>query len=150
MTTIMSRQPSKYAVWMISTGVVIICILLLDSVWNMSNEHEDKTKGSTMIRINNNRAELGKIDILNEVDAEFIIKNIGSEHLYIDHIEVSCNCTSGEVTKEAIAPGDSVSIFVTYNKKIPGYFYQDVLVFGNFSTSPEILSFEGYLMNASN
>lgn len=111
-----------------------------------SSLRERKILKLTSVKIENRAIDIGKTPLGEQAKATFIIQNTGTESLYIDKIEVSCQCTSGEVSDEAIAPGDSVPITVQYNKNIVGYFFQDVLVYGNFETSPEILSFEGYLV----
>jgi hypothetical protein len=101
----------------------------------------------TNVDFNVKAINLGKIKGKENAKGEFFIKNTGNEDLIIEKIEVSCSCSSVGITNQPINPGDSLSIKVLYNRNTIGYFYSDVLVFGNFSTSPEILSFEGNLIN---
>jgi len=102
---------------------------------------------STSVSIKDKSLDIGKTPISSEASSEFVLYNLGPENLFIDRIEVSCTCTTGNVPVEAIFPGDSTIITVTTNKDSEGYFFTDVLVYGNFETSPEILSFEGYLVD---
>jgi hypothetical protein len=102
---------------------------------------------STSIDIKDKSLDIGKIPISSEASSAFVLYNLGPENLFIDRIEISCICTSGNVPVEAIFPGDSTIITVKTNKDSEGYFFTDVLVYGNFETSPEILSFEGYLID---
>ena len=141
----MNRKRVTYLFLIVSIGVLIFSLVV--RYGQSSSPQESNMLKLTSIKINDKKLDIGKTPVADEAKTEFILHNIGTENLYIDRIEVSCHCTSGEVTKEAIAPGDSVSIMVQYNKKIVGYFFQDVLVYGNFETSPEILSFEGYLVD---
>ena len=146
----MNRMISIYLFLIVSIGVLIFSLVVRYGQSPSSQESETLQESNmlklTSIKINDKSLDIGKIPISDEAKTEFVLHNIGMENLYIDRVEVSCQCTSGEVTKGAIAPGDSVPIMVSYNKKMEGYFFQDVLVYGNFDTSPEILSFEGYLV----
>lgn len=101
----------------------------------------------TNVDFNVKAINLGKINGKENAKGEFFIKNTGNEDLIIEKIEVSCSCSTVGITNQSITPGDSMSIKVLYNRNTIGYFYSDVIVFGNFSTSPEILSFEGNLIN---
>ncbi len=139
----MNRKILIYLFLIVSIGVLILSLVI--RYGQGSSFQKSNILQLTSIKIKDKAIDIGKIPVADEAKTVFILYNTGTNNLYLDKIEVSCQCTSGEVTKEAIAPGDSVSIMVQYNKKIEGYFFQDVLIYGNFETSPEILSFEGYL-----
>lgn len=49
------------------------------------------------------------------VSTTFTIKNVGENDLYIVEAHGSCGCTVPEVTKEAIAPGESAPIHVKFD-----------------------------------
>jgi hypothetical protein len=112
-----------------------------------SHYKENEPKKLTTIQINNKKVNLGKVLNNRETKTVFFLHNTGSENLHIENVEVSCSCSSSTASHTTIAPGDSIPITVTYNKKTLGYFYTDVIVRGNFEKSPEILSFEGYLVD---
>lgn len=135
---------SLYILLGASVGVLLVSLVYRYS-W-VDVPEEKKTVKLTSIAFKTRGIDIGKLFISDEVTANFTIYNTGDEYLYIDKVEVSCHCTSGEVPLDAVMPGDSVVIFVQYNKKKVGSFYQDILVYGNFESSPEILSFEGHLV----
>ncbi|MFC3414752.1 DUF1573 domain-containing protein [Algoriphagus hitonicola] len=97
----------------------------------------------TTVSISKRNINLGEVGKREEARGEFFVKNTGSNDLIITNVEVSCTCSSAALLDNKISPNDSISIKVNYNKKLPSYFYSDVLVHGNFPGSPEILSFEG-------
>jgi hypothetical protein len=129
-----------------ASSLIILVVILITKFTKKSFYPTDQSLPITSVAISNKTIDVGRVNIKEEVDIFFILHNTGIQNLYIDRIEVSCHCTSGVVSGKAILPGDSLLIPVKYNKKVSGYFYQDVLVYGNFDTSPEILSFEGYLV----
>ncbi len=139
----MNRKIFIYLFLLVATGFLIVSLIFR---FRQSSPFQKK-RPLTSIKIKNKAIDIGKIPVADEAKAAFIIYNTGTNDLYIYKVEVSCNCTSGALTKESVAPGDSVAVTVKYNKKIEGYFFQDVLIYGNFKTSPEILSFEGYLID---
>lgn len=99
----------------------------------------------TFIRVSEKKIKLGKV-FPEDAHATFYIYNKGVEELLIETIEVSCSCSSSNVDNRPVPPGDSLQIRLYYNKTVPGYFYSDVIIRGNFDKSPEILSFEGVLV----
>jgi archaellum component FlaF (FlaF/FlaG flagellin family) len=133
-----------YLLLLLSLG--ILAFSLINRFKDLIPSNENDNNSLTSIIVKNKSIDLGKINILKPAKAEFTLYNTGNEKLHIDKIETSCHCTYGEIPDQVIFPGDSVSIVVQYNKIKSGYFFQDVLIYGNFWTSPEILSFEGYLI----
>lgn len=101
---------------------------------------------STSISVDKNIIDVGKVNNRELARAEFFIKNTGTNDLIISEVNVSCTCSSAVSLNEPIAPNDSSKIVVQYNKKMNGYFFSDVLIHGNFSGSPKILSFEGFYL----
>lgn len=65
--------------------------------------------------------------------ARFVIKNVGTEHLVIQHIETTCGCTTAQFRKDPIAPGDTAHITVVYDGTglAPGTFYKEISVTSN-------------------
>lgn len=63
------------------------------------------------------------------VSCEFTFVNDGSEPIAITAARASCGCTSPTYSREAVAPGDSGTIVVTYNPAgRPGRFEKSVAV----------------------
>ena len=63
----------------------------------------------------------------------FKFYNVGDAKLYINYVHPSCGCTVADFPKEAISPGGSGEITVTYNgtNKMPGKFKKTIQVFTN-------------------
>lgn len=102
-----------------------------------------RTLPATTIEILNPQLKLGQV--LNPADAYGYLKivNTGPSDLLIDHVETSCDCTSSEYKTEKISPGDTLSLKISYIKRKVGYFYQDIMIYGNFPSSPLLCSIEG-------
>lgn len=63
----------------------------------------------------------------------FLFKNTGDANLYIHQILPSCGCTSNRYPKHAIKPGESDTIFVTYDgtRKAPKKFRTSITIHSN-------------------
>jgi len=108
------------------------------------------TKSMTEIKVLDSEIHLGELDLSEDARAIFKLANLGSNHLEISHVEISCDCTTSESYQNEVKPGDTLYLPVIYNKGIPGFFYQDVIVYGNFKESPLFLAFDGTLIRRSN
>ncbi|HAH35223.1 MAG TPA: hypothetical protein DEQ87_11260 [Algoriphagus sp.] len=129
-------------------SLLFISILLLSyAIYNrfFKEKTYDPLEGVelTTVSISKRNINLGEVGKREDAVGEFIVKNTGSNDLVITNVEVSCTCSAAVLLDNKIAPNDSVFIKVRYAKKLPSYFYSDVLVHGNFPGSPQILSFEG-------
>jgi hypothetical protein len=67
------------------------------------------------------------------LDCEFKFKNIGNADLYIHQAFASCGCTVPDFPTEAIKPGESGSIKVTYDgtHKAPGSMRRSITIHTN-------------------
>lgn len=106
-----------------------------------------QNKVLTNLYVKDKKINLGKLKMGDEAKSEFFIYNAGTENLIIDNIKVSCTCSTSSINDNIVLPGDSIPVTIQYNKKAKGYFFSDILIYGNFPSSPEILSFEGFLTN---
>lgn len=97
----------------------------------------------TKIAVFQRHINTGEVGERRSAKGEFYIRNTGENDLIITNVEVSCSCSSIVMLDRSVAPNDSISILVEYSKKLPGFYYSDVVVYGNFPGSPEILTFEG-------
>ena len=69
----------------------------------------------TKVEFNKIIHNFGEIEQGEVVNTTFMIKNIGDNDLYILDAHGSCGCTVPEVTKDAIKPGESSPIKVTFD-----------------------------------
>jgi hypothetical protein len=110
-----------------------------------ANPIQKREVKQTTISVKNKKLDLGMVQRAADAKIDFFVYNTGGENLYLNSVEVSCSCSSVTQISDVVLPGDSILITVQYDKKIPGYFYSDVLIHGNFPSSPEILGFSGRL-----
>ena len=61
--------------------------------------------------------EIGNITQGDIVKRKFTFTNTGDKVLYVTQIEVGCGCTEPEWTQDAIQPGESGYIILTYDSK---------------------------------
>lgn len=90
-----------------------------------------------VITFDKQRHDFGKIEeVGGTVTCNFIFSNTGDEPLIINKVRTSCGCTVPEYTREAIAPGDSGILKITFDPEgRPGNFSKSIYVTAN--TTPE-------------
>lgn len=66
----------------------------------------------------------------------FTITNTGTEPLTITRAKGSCGCTVPDWPREAIAPGTTAKMKVTYDTKRPGRINKSVTITSNAKNSP--------------
>ncbi|MFC2117629.1 DUF1573 domain-containing protein [Bacteroidota bacterium] len=74
---------------------------------------------------------------------DFVFKNVSDKPIILTQVKSSCGCTTPQWSKKPIQPGESSSITVKYNTKIPGKFSKAVTVFSNADNSPVKLEISG-------
>ena len=77
------------------------------------------------------------------LEHDFVFTNTGDEKLFIETIKVSCSCTKFTYPNEAIMPGKSGVVHVSFDtyKK---YAWQDrkLTIFSNAKNNPETIRFK--------
>jgi hypothetical protein len=108
-----------------------------------------KTNAQTLKAIDNSQ-NAGKVEWLDRqittgnvpfgqpVSREFKVKNISSENLMILQVKSSCYCTVTEWDHNAIAPGQTSLIKITYDGQKEGDFYRIVSVITNFDSMQSV------------
>jgi hypothetical protein len=72
------------------------------------------------------------------VSHQFEVKNGGRDTLFISRVKPACGCTSAPLTRDVIAPGESIWLDVTFNtKKFSGSINKSVTVFSNDPENPQ-------------
>lgn len=141
----MIRKTVIYFFFIISSAISMLTIVK----WKAGPSTKGpmyQQKSLTKIFIKKKKINLGKVNSLDQAKETFYVRNVGRDTLYIENIEVSCNCTALSGVGEHVLPGDSIPITIAYTKNRPGFFYSDILIYGNFYNSPALLSFEGHLL----
>ena len=79
-----------------------------------------------------------------KVHCELRLVNTGNEPLLIVKTQVGCGCTAVNYPEDAIQPGDTAAVGVTYNPSgRPGQFSRQVLIFTNTTPKRSILEIKG-------
>lgn len=89
--------------------------------------------------------DFGAVEQFTRVRHGYVLRNAGDQELVIKRIKSSCGCTIAELNQKNLAPGESVTIFVTFNTGGRyGRQSQQVTVFTNDPVAPIIqLTIEG-------
>jgi hypothetical protein len=88
---------------------------------------------------------------MGKVTSEFRVVNTGDAPLLIISARASCGCTVPNYTNQAIQPGDTASVKVTYDPTgRPGKFNKKVKVETNAEPSQYILTINGVVIGATN
>lgn len=79
------------------------------------------------------------------VKCTFTFTNIGNAPLVIKQVVASCGCTVATYTNRPVMPGETGTVYVTYNGtgKFPGHFRKTITVRSNAKTEMLRLSISG-------
>ena len=124
----------------------ILLALLTETVSN-AQQNEKKAK----IEFVERTVDVGQITQDNAVrHCHFIFKNTGDANLYIHQVIPTCSCTSNKYPTRAIAPGESDTIFATYNGegKAPRKFRSSITIHSNALTEMTKVYIKGEIMPA--
>ncbi len=88
--------------------------------------------------------DCGKALYQKPVTATFELQNNGGQTLEITDVAVDCGCTKSTVKKRTIAPGEKVTVDLTYDSKLLGHFTKSAMVtYRGIMGSPLILTMKG-------
>ena len=109
----------------------IFAILLIPA---MAQKGEKKEKSYAEIKFEKTHHNFGTFAADTAIlDCEFKFKNIGNADLYIHQSFVSCGCTATRIPENAIKPGETDTITVTYDgrRKSPGKMRRSITIHNN-------------------
>lgn len=125
----------------------ILLLLALISIAATNAQGDKKPK----IEFEKTTIDLGKFGQENPVHhCRFIFKNTGNANLYIHQVIPTCSCTSSKYPTNAIAPGASDTIVVTYNGegKSPRKFRSSITIHSNAVTEMTKIYIKGEIQPA--
>lgn len=71
-----------------------------------------------------------------DISFKFNYTNLGDSPLYLVEVSAFCPCIKTQFSEEALIPGDTASISVSYSPEYPGFISQAIRIFYN-SDDPE-------------
>ncbi len=86
------------------------------STQGLLNNSSNKNSIS-IIEFSKKTINLGTLSNDTIVQAEFKIRNVGSENLMIKNINTECSCTGYKLDNDTISPGDSTKLLINFNTK---------------------------------
>lgn len=95
--------------------LVVIIVLAIYGYFNAIPAPDDQAGSNPQINITPEFFDFGEIQYGDEVTHTFKIKNSGDEVLEIIKVATSCGCTSAEVSRKKINPGEYTDLLVTYD-----------------------------------
>jgi mono/diheme cytochrome c family protein len=98
--------------------------------------------GPPEIEAENRIRDVGTVETDSHVKTDFVLYNVGGNHLRIFNVDTSCGCTVANVTKRVIAPGDFTRIQVALDTSIKvGNVRKKITVFSNDPKRPQLALF---------
>lgn len=115
-------------------NLVLTFTLLLAATFAVTAQGTTTSKAS--ISIDKEVHDYGTIENGANGACIFTITNTGTEPLIISRAKGSCGCTVPEWPREAIAPGASAEMKVTYDTKRTGAINKSVTITSNATNTP--------------
>ncbi|GAA4325799.1 DUF1573 domain-containing protein [Flaviaesturariibacter amylovorans] len=125
-------------------------LLLLAAVLvgSLAGNAQDK-KAEEVIKVNTEAYSFGKIKQGVPVTTYFEVTNISDKPVVIENAWGSCGCTTPEVPKEPIAPGQTTKVKVAYNAAAMGAFNKDVYIKLAGVSAPKNVKINGEVVDAA-
>ena len=114
------------------------------SVYATLEEYFPPLTGSELVKapkIKFNKVEhsFGTVNQGDVVTTSFVVTNIGKNDLYIRKTKVTCSCTSSDVDKKILKPGESTNLNVTFDSAgKEGLQVKSITIFTNDPVTPTV------------
>lgn len=119
----------KYYNW---SGILLFIILLPFITFTTA-----ATTPQPQLTLAQTTHNFGRVKAAGVLEHAFIIKNIGSEKLEITSVTPSCRCIKTDLSKPALAPGETTELTVSfYSKEKKGKFTDFIMVSSNDPERP--------------
>lgn len=120
-----------------------IALLLLCGACYFTQAQNSKSAASTVSWSSGTSHDFGKI--LQNTPASYLFEftNTEKEPVTISKVQPSCSCTAQDYTKEAILPGKTGLIKITYNARTAGMFNKTITVTTEPGSENTILTITG-------
>jgi hypothetical protein len=120
-----------------------LCMFTLGYSQDIASVSDEKPLKKADITFANSTHDFGTIRQNEPVSHSFYLTNTGNAPLIINKVSTSCGCTATEYPKEAILPGKSAAIVITYNAAATGAFSKSATVYHNASDEVTVLKIKG-------
>lgn len=107
-----------------------------------------QTQADSLIKINVEKHDFGKIKQGIPVTYSFEIKNISNKPVVVQNSWASCGCTTPEKITEPIAPGATAKLKVQYNAAAIAPFNKEVYIQLAGVTNPKTVHITGEVLSA--
>ncbi len=127
-------------------SMILLSALFLFSVafsQDMASVSGAKLLNKAAISFEDSNFDFGTIALNKPVSHTFTLTNNGNAPLIINRVATTCGCTASEYPKEAILPGKSADIVITYNAASAGAFSKSATVYSNAADETVVLKIKG-------
>ena len=125
----------------------LIFLTLLGMLMVTATPASGQQSDSAVVRFFEQKHQFDTLEQGPGYDHTFRFANTGSEPLLINRVRTPCRCLTPEWPQEAIDPGDTGTIKVTYfSDNRPGPFFKSIQVYTSTVSGPlRLLYVEGYV-----
>ncbi|MDX2286927.1 MAG: DUF1573 domain-containing protein [Bacteroidia bacterium] len=120
-------------------------LMIAVAVWSLAGHAQQTTPA---IKFDNTTHDFGQIAKSSKAEHTFRFTNVSQQPVTLKGVRASCGCTTPAWTREAIAPGKTGEIQVSYNTAIVGQFTKSVTVTYDSAQSPILLYIKGQVQDA--
>lgn len=114
--------------------------------YEQENIDKQPTMTPTTVTIDKKEVDWGEFSHKERKEASFILVNTGNDSLHITHIISSCDCLQTNGSQFHVSPGGTLQLKVFFQSDSIGVFVRELYVYGNFPSSPLLLTVEGDCM----
>jgi hypothetical protein len=105
-------------------------------------DEEVKNMPKTTIEVLETKFDFGKMKEGDKVRHTWIVKNAGSNPLFISNVQTSCGCTAPSFSKEPVKPGEVGEITLEFNSAgKAGDVHKNALIIANADNAPFSIGF---------
>lgn len=136
----MNHKKTISKAWMLRAAVLGVALS-----GSLSGLHPSACRAQSLTAIST-EIDCGKTGFCIPATATFQLVNTSSAVQTISSVTPDCGCTQADFPKKAIAPGDTVSIKLTYDARQLGHFFKQAAISSNGASQPLYLTMRGVVL----